>query len=139
MLNQAAQAALRIMSVVPGQDQYGFVKVRIRSVVGGGIPTVGTQLPTWNAWLRTSEIKSDWYRADGSGRERIVRASTEFLTPHDRATALAHGMTLAQLMVWVSALLRRRVCTKDSPDRRSSPLLADESPADRARRAGARA
>jgi hypothetical protein len=99
VLDQAAQAALRIMSVVPGQDQYGFVKVRISSAVGGGIASVGSKRPTWTAWLRTSEIKSDWYRADGSGRERIVRTSTQFLTPHDRATALAHGMTLAQLMV----------------------------------------
>jgi hypothetical protein len=99
VLDRAAQAAMRSMSVVPDQGQYGFVNVKMGSVGGGGIPTVGTQRPTWNVWLRTSQVKSDWYRADGSGRERIVRTSTGFLTPRDRAIARAHGMTLAQLTV----------------------------------------
>jgi hypothetical protein len=90
---------MRSASVVPDQGQYGFVTVREGVVVGGTIPTVGTQRPTWNAWLRISQVKSDWYHADGSGRERIVRTSSGFLTSRDRVIARAHGMTLAQLMV----------------------------------------
>lgn len=99
VLDRAAQAAIRSMSVVPGQGQYGFVKIRMGSVEGGNVPTVGTEQPTWNVWLRMSQVKSDWYRADGSGRERIVRTSTGFLAPRDRAIAQSHGMTLAQLTV----------------------------------------
>lgn len=98
VLERAAQAAMRSVSVAPGQGQYGFVKVRIGSAVGGGIPTGLNHRPTWDAWLWTTQVKSDWYRADGSGRERTVRTSARFLTAHDQAIARAHGMTLAQLL-----------------------------------------
>jgi hypothetical protein len=97
VLDRAAQAAMRSASVVPGQGQYGFLTVETGSVVGTTAPTVGTQRPSWNVWMRMAETKSDWYTADGSGRERIVRTSTSFLTRRDRAIAQAHGMTLARL------------------------------------------
>lgn len=99
VLDRAARAAIQSVSVVPGRGQYGFVTVRTGSVQGASIPTARGQLPAWDAWLWTTQVKSDWYRADGSGRERIVRTSTRFLTARDRASARAHGMTLAQLMV----------------------------------------
>jgi hypothetical protein len=90
VLDQAAQAALRSTSVVPSRGQYGFVAVQTGSVLGQG-------RDGWDAWVRMSEIKSDWYAANGSGRERIVQTSSSFLTHRDRAIAQAHGMTLAQL------------------------------------------
>jgi hypothetical protein len=96
VLDRAAEAALRGTVVVPGQGQYGFVKVETGSVGGTG-SAVGTRQPSWNVWVRTLEVKSDWYTANGSGRERIVRTSTSFLTRHDRAIAQSHGMTLARL------------------------------------------
>jgi hypothetical protein len=96
VLDRAAQAAIRGTSVAPSRGQYGFVKVETGSV-GGSRPPVAATQPNWNVWLRTSEVKSDWYRADGSGRERIMRTSTSFLTRRDRAIARAHGMTLARL------------------------------------------
>jgi hypothetical protein len=96
VLDRAAQAAIRSASVAPGRGQYGFVKVETGSVGGTGQAVAATQ-PNWNVWLRTSEVKSDWYTANGSGRERIVRTSTTFLMRRDRAIARAHGMTLAQL------------------------------------------
>jgi hypothetical protein len=75
---------------VPGQGQYGFVKVDTGSVLG-------QRQSGWDVWMRMSETKSDWYTADGSGRERIVRTSTSFLRPRDRAVAQAHGTTLGRL------------------------------------------
>jgi hypothetical protein len=96
VLDRAAQAAMRSTVVVPGVGQYGFVKVETGSVVGTG-SAVGTRRPSWNVWVRTSEVKSDWYAANGSGRERIVRTLTSFLTRRDRAIAQAHGVTLARL------------------------------------------
>jgi hypothetical protein len=96
VLDRAAQAAMRTTSVVPAQGQYGFVQVETGSVVGTG-SAVGTRRPSWNVWVQASEVKSDWYRADGSGRERIVRTSASFLTRRDRAIARAHRMTLARL------------------------------------------
>jgi hypothetical protein len=98
VLDRAAQAAMRSMSVVPSQGQYGFVKVETGTVIGTG-SAVGPQAPSWNVWVRLSEVKSDWYGANGSGRERILRTSTSFLTDRDRAIAQAHGMTLARLTV----------------------------------------
>lgn len=96
VLDRAAQVAIRSASVVPGHAQYGFVKVETGSVFGTG-SAEGAKRPSWNVWVRMSEVKSDWYRADGSGRERVVRTSMSFLTPHDRAIARAHGLTLAAL------------------------------------------
>lgn len=90
VLDRAAQAAMRAAPVVPGRGQYGFVKVETGSALGSG-------QSSWQSWMRLSEVKSDWYSANGSGRERIVRTSTSFLTRRDRAIARAHGMTLAQL------------------------------------------
>lgn len=94
VLDRAAQAAMRMASVAPGPGQYGFVKVETGSVGGMGT-SVGTRGPSWTVWVRVSEVKSDWYGAKGSGRERIVRTSTSFLSRHDRAVARAHRMTLA--------------------------------------------
>jgi hypothetical protein len=96
VLDRAAQAAMRTTVVVPGRGQYGFVKVETGSVVGTGF-AVGATRPSWNVWVRTSETKSDWYTANGSGRERIIRTSTSFLTRRDRTIAQAHGMTLTRL------------------------------------------
>ena len=96
VLQRAAQVAMRSTSVVPGRGQFGFVRVETGSVGGTGRAAGPTQ-PSWDVWLRTSEIKSDWYGANGSGRERIVRTSTSFLTRRDRAIARSHAMTLARL------------------------------------------
>jgi hypothetical protein len=98
VLDRAAQAAMRSTSVVPSRGQYGFVKVEAGTVIGTG-SAVGAQGLSWNVWVRLSQVKSDWYSADGSGRERIVRTSTSFLTGRDRAIAQAHGTTLARLTV----------------------------------------
>ncbi len=98
VLDRAAQAAIRTTSVVPSRGQYGFVKVQMGTVIGTG-SAVGPQAPSWDVLVRLSQVKSDWYSASGSGRERIVRTSTSFLTPRDRAIARAHGMTLAGLTV----------------------------------------
>jgi hypothetical protein len=81
--------------VAPGQGQYGFLEVETGSVVGTG-SLIGLGRPSWSVWVRTSEVKSDWYSADGSGRERVVRTSLSFLTPRDRQIAEAHGMSLAR-------------------------------------------
>jgi hypothetical protein len=96
VLDRAAQAAMQGTSVVPGKGQYGFVEVKTASVSGTGT-AVGPGQPIWNVWVRMSEVKSDWYTANGSGRERTVRTSTSFLTPRDHAIARAHGVTLARL------------------------------------------
>lgn len=96
VLDQAAQAAMRSAIVAPGRHQYGFLKVET-AFVAGTASAVAAKAPNWNVWARTIEVKSDWYRADGSGRERVVRKATSFLTPRDRAIAKSHGMTLARV------------------------------------------
>ena len=73
VLDQAAQAALRSTSLVPGRGQYGFVTVRTGSVLGQG-------QDGWDAWVRMAKIKTDWYAANGSGREREDRADVEQLS-----------------------------------------------------------
>ena len=69
VLDRAAQVAMRSANVATGAGEYGFLKVETASVVGTG-SAVGTRTPRWNVWARTTEVKSDWYRADGSGRVR---------------------------------------------------------------------
>lgn len=96
VLDRAALTAVRSMSVAPGPGQYGFVQVQTGSVIGTG-PATGPGQPRWNVWVRLSDTKSDWYRADGSGRERVVLTSTSFLTRRDRSIARAHRTTLGQL------------------------------------------
>jgi len=97
VLDRAAQAALRAMTVAPGRGEYGFVEVQTGSVIGTG-PAIGPGQPRrWNVWVRLSETRSDWYSANGSGRERTVLRSTRFLTRQDRAIARAHHTTLRQL------------------------------------------
>jgi hypothetical protein len=90
VLDRAAQAAMRSAPVVPARGQYGFVKVQTGSVLGQGQGGV-------DVWVQMAQTKSDWYTADGSGRERIVRTSTSLLTRRDRAIAQAHGITPARL------------------------------------------
>jgi hypothetical protein len=90
VLDRASQAAERLALVAPKRGQYGFLKVESGSVVGGGGKG-------WGLWTRLSVVKSDWYSASGSGRERTVQTLAGFLTRRDRAIAHAHGMTLAQL------------------------------------------
>ena len=96
VLDRVAQVAMRSMAVAPDRGRYGFVKVRTGSVIGTG-PASGPGQPRWNVWVRLSETKSDWYTANGSGRERIVLTSTSFLTRQDRSIARAHQTTLRQL------------------------------------------
>lgn len=97
VLGRAAQTAMRAAPVVPGPRQYAFLRVQTRSVLGGGPSSTGPG-PRWNVWTWQTDVKSDWYRANGSGRERIVRTGTGFLTSTDRAVARAHGLSLAQVL-----------------------------------------
>ena len=114
VLDRAAQAAMRSTSVVAGRGQYGFVKVETGTVLGLG-SAVGPQAPSWSVWVRLSQVKTDWYGADGSGRERVVRTSTSFLTGRDRAIALAHGMTLAKLTVTSPRVIDGAFASRGAP------------------------
>ncbi|HEY1520225.1 MAG TPA: CU044_5270 family protein [Solirubrobacteraceae bacterium] len=90
-LDRAASTAMRQTAVYPTARQYEYVMVQEGVTSSGGFAGVGVRF--WQ-----SDTKQDWYRADGSGRERIVSSREGFLAPSDRSIARAHGLSLAQFM-----------------------------------------
>lgn len=90
-LDRAATTAMRQTAVYPTARQYEYVKVQEGMTSSGGFAGVGFRF--WQ-----SDTKQDWYKANGSGRERIVNSREGFLAPLDRSIARAHGLSLAQFM-----------------------------------------
>ncbi len=90
-LDRAASTAIRQTAVYPTARQYEYVKVQEGVTSSVGFAGVGIRF--WQ-----SDTKQDWYRANGSGRERIVQSREGFLAPLDRPIARAHGLSLAQYM-----------------------------------------
>jgi hypothetical protein len=90
-LDRAASTAMRQTAVYPTARQYEYVKVQEGLTNSGALRGFGFRF--WQ-----SDTKQDWYKANGSGRERIVNNREGFLAPLDRAAARAHGLSLAQVM-----------------------------------------
>lgn len=90
-LDRAASTAIRQTAVYPTARQYEYVNVQEGVTSSVGFAGVGIRF--WQ-----SDTKQDWYRANGSGRERIVQSREGFLAPLDRSIARAHGLSLAQYM-----------------------------------------
>ncbi len=90
-LDRAASTAMRQTAVYPTARQYEYVKVQEGVTSSAGFAGVGVRF--WQ-----SDTKQDWYRANGSGRERIVNSREGFFAPLDRSIARAHGLSLAQYM-----------------------------------------
>ena len=82
---------MRQTAVYPTARQYEYVKVQEGVTSSAGFAGVGVRF--WQ-----SDTKQDWYRANGSGRERIVNSREGFFAPLDRSIARAHGLSLAQYM-----------------------------------------
>ncbi len=82
---------MRQMAVYPTARQYEYVMVQEGMVSSGGFAGVGVRF--WQ-----SDTKQDWYKANGSGRERIVNSREGFLGPLDRSIARTHGLSLAQFI-----------------------------------------
>jgi hypothetical protein len=82
---------MRQTAVNPTAGQYEYVKVEEGSTTSGGFDGVGVRY--WQ-----SDTKQDWYKANGSGRERIVSSREGFLAPSDRSIARAHALSLAQFI-----------------------------------------
>ena len=90
-LDRAASTAMRQTAVYPTARQYEYVKVQEGVTSSAGFAGVGVRF--WQ-----SDTKQDWYRANGSGRERIVNSREGFFAPLDRSIARAHALSLAQYM-----------------------------------------
>jgi hypothetical protein len=90
-LDRAASTAMRQTAVYPTARQYEYVKVQEGLTSSGGYRLVFLRF--WQ-----SDTKQDWYKANGSGRERIVNSREGFLAPSDRSIARAHGLSLAQFI-----------------------------------------
>lgn len=90
-LDRAASMAMGQTAVYPTARQYEYVKVQ-EGVTSSGAYR-GVFLRFWQ-----SDTKQDWYKANGSGRERIVNSREGFLAPLDRSIARAHGLSLAQFI-----------------------------------------
>lgn len=90
-LDRAASTAMRQTAVYPTARQYEYVKVQEGMTSSGGYR--GVFLRFWQ-----SDTKQDWYKANGSGRERIVNSREGFLARVDRSIARAHGLSLAQFI-----------------------------------------
>ncbi len=90
-LDRAASTAMRQTAVYPTPRQYEYVKVQEGVTSSGAFRGFGFRF--WQ-----SDTKEDWYKANGSGRERIVNSRAGFLAPPDRAMARAHGLSLAEIM-----------------------------------------
>ena len=90
-LDRAASTAMSQTAIHPTARQYEYVKVQEGVTSSGGFAGVGVRF--WQ-----SDTKQDWYRANGSGRERIVNSREGFFAPPDRSIARAHGLSLAQYM-----------------------------------------
>ena len=90
-LDRAAGTAMRQTAVYPTARQYEYVKVQEGVTSAGG--ERGVFLRFWQ-----SDTKQDWYKANGSGRERIANSREGFLAPLDRSIAGAHGLSLAQFI-----------------------------------------
>jgi hypothetical protein len=90
-LDRVARTAMRQTAVYPTARQYEYVMVQEGLTSSGGFAGVGVRF--WQ-----SDTKQDWYKANGSGRERIVNSREGFLGALDRSIARAHGLSLAQVM-----------------------------------------
>ena len=90
-LDRAASTALSQTAIYPTARQYEYVKVQEGVTSSGAFAGVGVRF--WQ-----SDTKQDWYKANGSGRERIVSSREGFFAPSDRSIARAHGLPLAQLI-----------------------------------------
>lgn len=90
-LDRAASTAMSQTAIYPTARQYEYVKVQEGVTSSGGFR--GVSLRFWQ-----SDTKQDWYKANGSGRERVVNSREGFFAPLDRSIARAHGVSLAQLM-----------------------------------------
>lgn len=90
-LDHAASIAMRQTAVYPSARQYEYVKVQEGTTTSGGFGPVSVRF--WQ-----SDTKQDWYKTNGSGRERIVNSRSGFFAPLDRAIARAHGLSLAQFV-----------------------------------------
>ena len=91
VLDRAARMALSQAAVSPTARQYEYVKVQEGYATSVSEGHVGVRF--WE-----SDTKQDWFKRDGSGRERIVDSREGLLTPTDRAIARAHGLSLRRLM-----------------------------------------
>jgi hypothetical protein len=90
-LDRAASTAMRQMTVFPTARQYEYVKVQEGVTSSGGYDGVSVRF--WQ-----SDTRQDWYKANGSGRERIVSSREGFLGPLDRSIARARGLSLSQFV-----------------------------------------
>lgn len=99
-LDRAAQTAMHRPQLFPSARQYQYLAVEDGTVSGfgrgatGGPP--GTLLWGVNVWY--SDTKQDWFKPNGSGRERIIETSRHFLTPLDRSIARAHHASLDSIL-----------------------------------------
>ena len=82
---------MRQTTVYPTARQYEYVKVQEGVTSSGGYDGISVRF--WQ-----SDTKQDWYKANGSGRERITNSREGFLTPSDSSIARAHRLSLPQFI-----------------------------------------
>jgi hypothetical protein len=95
-----AKAAERRPQIFPMARQYQYLAVDEGSASGFGegaaVGPPGALLWGLNLW--ESDTKQDWFKPNGSGRERIIETGRGFLTPRDRSIARAHHKPLDSLL-----------------------------------------
>jgi hypothetical protein len=100
VLSRAAKTAMQRTQLFPTARQYQYLAVEEGKITGfgGGATTgpPGTLLWAVNLWQ--SDTKQDWFKPNGSGRERILDTGRGFLTSRDAAIARAHHTSLDHML-----------------------------------------
>jgi hypothetical protein len=94
-LDRAAKVAERRAPIFPTARQYQYLAVDEGSMGAGGMQGKGV---SWTVNIWQSETKQDWFKPNGSGRERIIDTGRHFVTAEDQSIAHAHGKTLSALI-----------------------------------------
>jgi len=99
-LDRAARAAAQRPQLVPTARQYQYLAVEEASVSGFG-EGAGSGPPgalAWGVHVWYSDSKRDWFKPNGSGRERIIETSRRFLTLRDAAIARANHKAIDSIL-----------------------------------------